>query len=181
MDRSPGEESPVRPHPREEGTAEVILRPLAPGDAGWILERHGVLYHREYGVDRRFEALVARILADFLATDDPPGERGWIAEHGGRRVGSVLLVRDGARPGTARLRVLLVEPSARGLGIGERLVDACTRFAREAGYRSIVLSTNSVLGAARRLYERAGYRLVHSEPDPLFREGQLSESWELTL
>lgn len=173
-DSLPPEDSPA-------GEPPFTLRPVAPGDAGWILERHGFLYHRDHGCDRRFEAMVARILADFLEGFDPARERGWIAERRGQRVGSVVLVRHPERPGVARLRVLLVDPSARGLGIGERLVGECTRFAREVGYRAITLSTNSVLTPARRIYERAGYRLVHSEPDPYFGPGELSETWELDL
>jgi GNAT superfamily N-acetyltransferase len=162
-------------------TPDYLLRPILPGDMGWILQSHGVLYHRDFRCDRRFEAMVAQIVADFLGDFDPARERGWIAERGGERVGSVLLVRHPGRPGVARLRVLLVEPSARGLGIGDRLVEECTLFARAVGYRTITLSTNSVLTAARRIYQRAGYRLVHSEPDPFFGPGELSETWELDL
>lgn len=170
-----------RPPPDAPDEPPFTLRPVGPGDAGWILERHGFLYHRDFGCDARFEAMVARILGDFLGGSDPSLERGWIAERQGERVGSVILVRHPERPGVARLRVLLVDPSARGLGIGECLVESCTRFAREAGYKAITLSTNSVLTGARRIYERAGYRLVESGPDPLFGPGELSETWELDL
>ena len=144
-----------------------LLRPPQNGDIGWVVGRHGALYAREYGWDWRFEALVARIAADFVDRFDPAREACWIAERSGSNVGCVFLVQardespqQAVVEGTAQLRMLLVEPTARGLGIGARLVDECERFARARGYRRIVLWTNSVLGAARAIYKRAGYVLT---------------------
>lgn len=156
-----------------------ILRPHAPGDLGWVVSRHGALYAAEYGFDLTFEALVAEIAAGFLKAFDPARERAFVAQRDGTRLGFVCLVR--ADDETAKLRLLLVEPSARGLGLGARLVDACTDFARGAGYRRVVLWTNDCLVAARRLYERAGYRLVASEPHRSFGQDLVGETWELTL
>lgn len=164
-----------------EQRVPYILRPHQPGDMGWIVHRHGVLYHQEYGWDERFEALVAEVVAHFIQEYDPERERCWIAELDGEIVGSVLLVRHPDRPGVARLRLLLVEPRARGLGIGSRLVRECNDFARRAGYRTITLWTNSILDDARRLYEREGYRLVREEPHELFGAGLVGQDWELEL
>jgi DNA-binding MarR family transcriptional regulator/N-acetylglutamate synthase-like GNAT family acetyltransferase len=153
----------------------VVLRGLEPGDLGWIVARHGVLYAREYGWDATFEALVARIMGAF----DPARDRAWIAEVDGRRAGCVLCVHKDAT--TAQLRTLLVEPEARGLGIGARLVDECARHARRAGYAELVLWTNDVLTAARRIYERAGFTLVHEAPHRAFGHDLVEQTWSLTL
>ena len=165
--------------PRQESKVPYLLRPHQPGDLGWVIHRHGVLYAQEYDVNERFEALVAEIAARFIREFDARRERGWIAERDGEIVGSVFLVRESDE--VAKLRLLLVEPEARGLGIGNRLVSECVRFARHARYRKIALGTNSVLAAARNIYAKAGFRLVHSEPDEMFKEGWVAQTWELEL
>jgi GNAT superfamily N-acetyltransferase len=157
------------------------LRRHRPGDMGWIIHRQAVLYHEEYGWDERYESLISRIMADFIDDHDPARERCWIAERGTEIVGSVFIVRHRDREGVAKLRLLYVEPSARGLGIGRRLVHEVTKFARDAGYHTLTLWTNSVLVSARRLYEAEGYRLVHEEPQRNFGKDLVSQSWELKL
>jgi DNA-binding MarR family transcriptional regulator/GNAT superfamily N-acetyltransferase len=157
-----------------------IIRPHRPGDIGWVISRHGALYAEEYGWDETFEGFVAEIAGAFIKSFDAKRERCWIAEREGEIVGSVFLVK-GPDEHTAKLRLLYVEPGARGLGIGARLVEECARFARAAGYRGIALWTNSVLVSARRIYEAAGYRLVKSEPHRSFGQDLIGETWQLDL
>ncbi|MFI9027511.1 GNAT family N-acetyltransferase [Streptomyces sp. NPDC053560] len=202
---------------RPAASGRVTLRTTRPGDLGWMVQRNAELYAREYGFDLSYEALVARIVADFAAHFDPRWDRAWIAELDGTRAGQVLCVRDepegGSGPGDgegtdgengsehaagdgggedvhgesagrirrARLRLLLVEPEARGHGIGERLVAACADFAREAGYDELVLWTNSVLTSARRIYERAGFELVAERPHRSFGQDLVGQDWRLPL
>ncbi len=164
-----------------------VLRDLEPGDLGWVISRNGALYAAEYGWDLSYEALVARLVADYVEHRDPSRERGWIAELSGVPVGCVFCVRadpaDRADPAaeTAKLRLLLVEPSARGLGIGARLVDECLRYARRAGYRRITLWTNDVLTSARRIYQRAGFTLDDSAPHHSFGHDLVGENWSRDL
>jgi DNA-binding MarR family transcriptional regulator/N-acetylglutamate synthase-like GNAT family acetyltransferase len=159
--------------------AAYVLRPPRPGDMGWVVHRHAVLYAQEYGWDQRFEAMVAGVVAKIIERCHPERERGWIAEKDGEAVGSVFLVRQSAR--VAQLRLLLVEPKARGLGIGARLVEECVRFARFAGYEKITLWTHSILVAARRIYQKAGFRLVARERHRSFGHDLLGETWERAL
>jgi DNA-binding MarR family transcriptional regulator/GNAT superfamily N-acetyltransferase len=157
----------------------VVLRPPRAGDFGWVVARHGALYAAEYGWDASFEALVARIVADYVDAGDTGRQAAWIAEVDGEPVGCVFCVaRDDT---TAQLRILLVEPTARGLGIGRRLVDECLRFARSAGYRSIVLWTNDVLVSARRIYEAAGFALVEEERHHSFGRDLVGQYWARDL
>lgn len=157
----------------------VELRGPEPGDLGWVVERNAVLYAEEYGWDASYEALVAKIIAAFAADHDPARERVWIAEVDGQRAGAVCCVRDDDE--TARLRLLLTEPWARGLGLGSRLVDACSEFARDAGYSRLVLWTNDILTAARRIYQRAGFRLIDEEPHHSFGADLTGQTWQLDL
>ncbi|SDN65418.1 bifunctional helix-turn-helix transcriptional regulator/GNAT family N-acetyltransferase [Allokutzneria albata] len=153
----------------------LVLRPPRVGDYGWVVQRHGELYAREFGWDATFEALVARIVADFVDDHDPAREAGWIAEVDGERVGCVFCMK--ADDEIAKLRILLVEPSARGTGVGARLVDECVRFARSAGYERITLWTNDVLSAARRIYQRAGFVLEKEEPHRSFGADLNGQYW----
>jgi len=159
--------------------AGYLLRSPQPGDLGWVVHRHGAVYAQEYGYDERFEALVAEIVAQFVQRYNAKRERCWIAEQGGEVVGSVFLVERSKT--VAQLRLLLVEPQARGSGLGTRLVSECVRFARQTGYRKITLWTQSELGAARRLYQAAGFRLVGKEKNHSFGKNLVSETWELDL
>jgi DNA-binding MarR family transcriptional regulator/GNAT superfamily N-acetyltransferase len=161
-----------------------LMRPPKPGDIGWVVARHAALYASEYGFDARFEALVAKVAGAFLESNDPSDERCWIAERDGVNAGSIFLVRGGrsqGRPRTAKLRLLLVEPTARGVGIGRRLVAECVEFARAAGYRRVVLWTNDILTAARHLYVEVGFRLVASKPHRNFGPPMVGEDWALEL
>jgi GNAT superfamily N-acetyltransferase len=164
---------------RQDGGPAYILRPHQPGDIGWIIHRHGALYAEEYGLDMSFEALVARIAASFIEAFDAARERCWIAERDGAVAGAVLLVKESEEE--AKLRLLYVEPSARGLGIGSRLVAECIRFARQRHYRKITLWTNDVLVSARRIYQAAGFRLVREEPHRSFGRDLVGQFWELPL
>lgn len=155
------------------------LRSPRPGDIGWVVSRHGALYAEEYGFDARFEALVAQVAGTFLATHDPARERCWIAEADGTRLGSVFLVRES--DDLARLRLLIVEPSARGLGIGRHLVETCVQEARALGYRRMTLWTNDILVAARAIYRAQGFRLTASEPHSKLGPPMVGEDWERDL
>ena len=155
------------------------VRALGPGDLGWVLERHGILFPREYGWGPGFEELVSGVLAEFAARRDEPGNAGWIAEVGGRRAGSIFCV--GVDERVAKLRLLLVEPWARGRGLGETLVGECVAFARAAGYEELVLWTMEVLVHARPIYERAGFELIESETHTLFGPELVGQTWKLDL
>jgi DNA-binding MarR family transcriptional regulator/GNAT superfamily N-acetyltransferase len=158
-----------------------VLRPPRVGDMGWVVQRHGELYARECDWDEQFETLVAKVVVGFVENFDKQRERCWIAERDGERVGSIFVVRHAEREGVAQLRLLLVEPSARGLGIGNKLVDEVIRFARQAGYHTITLWTNDVLSSARKIYVAAGFKLAHEEERHLFGQDLKSQTWEMTL
>jgi GNAT superfamily N-acetyltransferase len=163
-----------------DAVGTLVLRSPLPGDYDWVSERHGALYAREYGFDASFEALVGQIVAAFLRGHDPARERAWIAALDDEPVGSVFCVDAGA--GVAKLRLLIVDPAARGRQVGTQLIDECVRFARDAGYRELTLWTQRQLEAARRLYERAGFELVAQEPPALqFGTWRVSETWRLVL
>ncbi len=159
--------------------APAILREPRPGDMGWVVQSHGALYAREYGFDSSFEGLVAEIAAKFLASFDASRERCWIADIDGAQVGSVFLVRH--TDDIAKLRLLLVDPAGRGQGLGHRLVGECVTFARACGYRRITLWTQSILMAARKIYQDAGFKLVATEPHRSFGQDLIGETWELEL
>ncbi|WP_410660190.1 GNAT family N-acetyltransferase [Amycolatopsis sp. lyj-112] len=158
----------------------LVLRPPRPGDFGWVVHRHGALYSREYGWDERFEALVARVVADYVDRRGEPRQAGWIAELGGERVGSIFCM-PGEDERTAKLRMLLLEPAARGRGVGKRLVTECVEFARASGYAAMELWTVSLLDAARAVYQKAGFQLVSEETIPGFGHELTGQTWRLEL
>jgi len=165
--------------PAAEG--EVTLRPHRQGDMGWVTEKNATIYGQEYGWGPAIEFMTARICADFLEHYDPALERCWVAERGGERLGCVFLVKEPDAPGVARLRLLILDPAARGLGLGRRLVEQCVSFAREAGYREIVLWTHQVLTAARAIYAKAGFELAETWVHDDFGHDEVSETWRLKL
>jgi DNA-binding MarR family transcriptional regulator/N-acetylglutamate synthase-like GNAT family acetyltransferase len=164
---------------RDGDQTAYVLREHRPGDMGWVVQRHGALYAQEYGFDTQFEALVAHIVAKFIDHFDAARERCWIAERNGRNVGCIFLVKASRR--TAKLRLFLVEPEARGLGLGHRLVDECLRFAREAGYRRVRLWTQSNLLAARHIYEQFGFARIAQEAHHSYSQDLIAETWERWL
>src|SRR4051794_22950013 len=164
---------------RKPGSNPIILRPHRPGDMGWVTSANATIYAQEYGWDITYEALVAKITAEFIENFDPKRERCWIAEMDGERVGSVFVVRKSDR--TAKLRLLIIDPRARGQGLGKRLVEECLRFAKDSGYTSMTLWTQSILTAARGIYARAGFTLVAQEPHHSFGADLIGETWEREL
>lgn len=164
-----------------KANTEIALRSPRVGDIGWIIYRHAVIYAEENGWNEQFEALVAQAAATFLRQHDPKRERAWIAEWNGDFAGCIFIVQDQEQPNTARLRLLLVEPKARGLGIGRLLVQASIDFAKQAGYNKMILWTNDVLTAARRLYESLCFELVKEEPIELFGPPGMAQTWERIL
>jgi DNA-binding MarR family transcriptional regulator/GNAT superfamily N-acetyltransferase len=165
----------------KEKAFPYVLRPHRPGDMGWIVHRETTFYAEQYGWDETFESLAARIVADFVSNFDPKRERCWIAEIAGEAVGHIFLVKHPDQPDTAKLRLLFVEPSVRGKGLGNILVDECVRFARTAGYRKITLWTQSILVAAHHIYQRAGFHLAKEEPHHSFGKDLVGQTWELDL
>ncbi|MER6983459.1 GNAT family N-acetyltransferase [Streptomyces carpinensis] len=167
--------------PQQDNQPHVTVRRAdRPGDLGWVVMAHGEVYARQFGWNTDFEALVARIVADYAARHDPAGESGWIAEVDGERAGCVFLVADD-EPKVAKLRILLVTPAARGLGLGSRLVGECLEFAREAGYRRVTLWTNDVLVSARRIYQGHGFTLADEERHHSFGQDLVGQNWTLDL
>ncbi|MGB6692478.1 MAG: helix-turn-helix domain-containing GNAT family N-acetyltransferase [Terracidiphilus sp.] len=167
--------------PKTETRAPFILRTHRPGDMGWVVSRNGAVYAQEYGWDDTFEALVARICADFIDHFDAKRERCWIAERDGERLGCIFLVRHPEQEGTAKLRMLFVEPGARGIGLGKALVNECINFARSAGYKRVTLWTQSILAAAHHIYARAGFQQVAQEPHHSFGKDLIGQTWDLEL
>lgn len=167
--------------PPSSADRTFLLRSPRPGDLGWVVQRHGAIYAQEYGWSAEFEGLVAEVVAHFMAHYDPAREQCWIAECEGENIGSIFLVKHRERPGVARLRLLLVEPRARGAKVGRRLVEECVRFAQQAGYQTITLWTQSVLTSARRIYQAAGFRLVDETPHRSFGADLVGQNWELGL
>ena len=165
---------------REARDADISLRRLEPGDLGWIIHRQTVLYHEEYGWDWTYEGLASRILGAFVAEFDPAREDAWVADRAGAVVGSIFLMKSD-EPAVAKLRLLYVEPSARGAGLGQTLVAACIARAREVGYRELTLWTNDVLAAARRIYQAAGFMLVEEKPHHSFGHDLVGQTWRLEL
>ena len=176
----PGSSSP---HPQHGASGErVVIRPLdRPGDLGWVVQAHGEMYASEFGWDASFEAVVARIVADYAADHDAGREAAWVAELDGQRAGCVFCVADADGEALAKLRILLVDPAARGHGVGAQLVEACVGFARAAEYRRITLWTNDVLVSARRIYQAAGFELIASEPHHSFGHDLVGQNWSRDL
>jgi DNA-binding MarR family transcriptional regulator/GNAT superfamily N-acetyltransferase len=166
---------------RAEKHAKIVIRPYRLGDVGWAIERHARLYGSEFGWNEEFEALVAMLFAKFATSHDPATERFWVADVDGERAGCVFVVRSEKDRHAAQLRCLLVEPDARGLGVGRKLVDECLRFSRSAGYRRVILWTNDILVSARRLYEAAGFSLIERSPHHSFGQDLVGQFWALDL
>jgi GNAT superfamily N-acetyltransferase len=162
-------------------TEPYVFRAPRIGDMGWVVHRESTMYTEEYGFDATFEALVARIVSDFITNFDAHRERCWMAEVSGQNAGHIFLVKHPEQPQTAKLRLLFVEPGARGVGLGHALVDECIRFARCAGYTKVVLWTQSILVSAHHIYVKAGFRLAHEEPHHSFGRDLVGQTWELEL